>query len=524
MKKFYSIIILLAICMGASAQEITVRFSGRLNGSEYCRMDSVAITNLTRNWTETVVYPDNIIVLGVTGIDMNTAEVDGLRQNVPNPFNGETNVELVVSQSDGVQMQLLDVFGKVYAEYECKLDVGVHTFVVTATKPQTYILNAIVGDKSYSIRMVNVGGGCSNSIRYSGVSNDIMTKLTIINEFNLGDNMRYIGYATIENETEVSTIVEQTQEETQIVYLHFVHYFKPSVETLSVRNITASSATLRGFVSSNGGTSITEYGFIYGTTEDNLSQNIHNSSLVIGDYSKELTGLSSYSTYYYKAYATNSAGTSYGEVRTFTTAGTQNGHEWIDLGLPSGTLWATCNVGANSPEDYGDYFAWGETWSKRIYNWETYHYCNGSENTLTKYCSDENNGDNGFTDDLTILEGADDAATANWSDSWRMPTYEELNELRTNCIQTWTTINGVYGRVFTGTNGNYIFLPAAGTSNGSVCYNTGSQGYYWSSSLNADNSTRAWLYGFSSSDSYMDNYALRSYGHSVRPVYVQTQD
>ena len=100
---------------------------------------------------------------------------------------------------------------------------------------------------------------------------------------------------------------------------------------------------------------------------------------------------------------------------------TYNGHEYVDLGLPSGTLWATCNVGADTPEGYGDYFAWGETTPKTTYNWNTYKYCNGGEglNTLTKYCSDSNFGYNGFTDNLTVLQLMDDdAATVNWGSGW----------------------------------------------------------------------------------------------------------
>lgn len=95
-------------------------------------------------------------------------------------------------------------------------------------------------------------------------------------------------------------------------------------------------------------------------------------------------------------------------------------HEYIDLGLPSGTLWATMNIGASSPEDYGDYFAWGETAPKDVYDWSTYKWCNGSSNTLTKYCFNSSYGNNGFVDNLTELDPEDDAATVNWGQDWRM--------------------------------------------------------------------------------------------------------
>lgn len=150
------------------------------------------------------------------------------------------------------------------------------------------------------------------------------------------------------------------------------------------------------------------------------------------------------------------------------TTGTLNGHDWVDLGLPSGTKWATCNLGANSPEEYGDYYAWGETspWkyaSKGAYADRYYKYYGGSDGVFTKYCNDASHGKNGFTDNLTTLEASDDAATVNWGSGWRMPTKDELDELKNNCTATSTNQNGVNGLLFTSrSNGNSIFLPCAG--------------------------------------------------------------
>ena len=191
--------------------------------------------------------------------------------------------------------------------------------------------------------------------------------------------------------------------------------------------------------------------------------------------------------------------------------------KYIDLGLPSGTLWATCNVGANTPEDYGNYFAWGEIEPKGYYDWNTYQYCNGSNNTLTKYCSDSNYGYNGFYDNLTILLPEDDAATTNWGEDWRMPTWEEWNELRNNTTCTWTTQNGVNGRLFTALNGNSLFMPAAGNRLGYNLGSVGSFGFYWSSSLNANYPYDSWLFDFNS-DFYYAGYGDRHAGQSVRPV------
>ena len=191
-----------------------------------------------------------------------------------------------------------------------------------------------------------------------------------------------------------------------------------------------------------------------------------------------------------------------------------NGYEYVDLGLPSGTKWATMNVGAESPEDYGDYFAWGETEPKSTYNWGTYKWCEGSENTQTKYCT---NSYYGTVDNKTILELSDDAANANWGGDWRMPTKAELEELRTECTWTWITEKGVNGYTVTGPNGNSIFLPATGNWYDYFLYDAGSNGNYWSSSLNTYNSYDAYNLGFDSY--YVDwHFYYRSCGHSVRPV------
>ena len=189
----------------------------------------------------------------------------------------------------------------------------------------------------------------------------------------------------------------------------------------------------------------------------------------------------------------------------------------VDLGLPSGTLWALCNIGANAPEDYGDLFAWGETETKDSYNLSTYKWRDGIYDQLTKYCNDSFYGYNGFADNLTVLAPEDDAATANWGGDWRMPTREEWDELLNNTTNTWTTQNGVYGRLFTASNGASLFLPAAGWRQDDGLCLAGSDGYYWSSSLYTNDPYFAWYIFFHSDCCAMSNYR-RSNGRSVRAV------
>ena len=194
---------------------------------------------------------------------------------------------------------------------------------------------------------------------------------------------------------------------------------------------------------------------------------------------------------------------------------TITGHKYVDLGLPSGLKWATCNVGANNPWEYGGYYAWGETEENSNYDWSTYKWCSGSYDNMTKYCT---YSDWGRVDNKTILDPEDDVAHVKWGGSWRMPTEAEQYELRNNCTWTWTTQNGVNGYKVTGPNGNSIFLPAAGYRGGMGARDRGSYGCYWSSSLGSDGSGNACCLDFYSFGFGGWRNVNRCYGRSVRPV------
>lgn len=191
----------------------------------------------------------------------------------------------------------------------------------------------------------------------------------------------------------------------------------------------------------------------------------------------------------------------------------------VDLGLS--VKWASCNVGASYPWEYGDYFAWGETEPKDDYSWSTYKWCKGSKTTLTKYCNNSSYGYNGFTDDKTVLDPEDDAAAVNWGGSWRMPTLDECQELLDNCTKIWTTLEGVKGWIFIsnkeGYTNNGIFLPAAGYWGDAGNPTVGTYGDYWSSSIYMDYPGSAYcMYFKSSAEDLIRDY--RFCGRSVRPV------
>lgn len=199
-------------------------------------------------------------------------------------------------------------------------------------------------------------------------------------------------------------------------------------------------------------------------------------------------------------------------------------HEYVDLDLPSGTLWATCNVGADTPEDYGDYFSWGETQTKDYYDWSTYQYCNGNFDQLTKYCDNSTYGYNDYTDNLIMLLPEDDAATANWGSGWHTPSKEEWEELFHYTTRGWTTQNGVVGMLFSSSNGSSLFLPAAGCRSDWSTFSVGISGLYWSCSLRTSTNQRdpyfAWYFNLNyDSGCYFSNYRYhRCYGISIRPV------
>ena len=305
---------------------------------------------------------------------------------------------------------------------------------------------------------------------------------------------------------------------------------KSYVTTGDAKDITYKSATLFGEVN----VEISDYdeiewGVMYSTDKAELESHLGTKVLAEGAlqedmYSVSVAGLEAETKYYYCAFVfLNEKQYKYGSVKSFTTDekttgnGTSNRHEWVDLGLPSGLKWATCNVGASQPEEYGDYFAWGEVEPKEYYYWDSYKWCNGDYDTQTKYCNDSYYGYNGFTDNKTTLELSDDAANYNWGGGWRMPTKEEQDELLNNCSWEWTTQNGVNGYTVTGPNGNSIFLPATGFRHGSSLSSAGSVGYYWSSSLYTSYPVYACVLSFYSGNvGRGSNY--RYYGRSVRLV------
>lgn len=189
----------------------------------------------------------------------------------------------------------------------------------------------------------------------------------------------------------------------------------------------------------------------------------------------------------------------------------------IDLGLPSGTKWACCNVGAETPEDYGDYYAWGETEEKEVFSPKSYEFCTGKDTDGDGWYDEDVQYVESAEDFGEIISGTHDVAHVRWGGSWQMPTLDQMRELLDNCSSEWTMVNDVEGRCYTGLNGKSIFLPAAGLRNGSSRILVGNSGDYWSCTWGSSDAKYASDFTFDSGNGY-SRTTYRYYGCSVRPV------
>ena len=292
---------------------------------------------------------------------------------------------------------------------------------------------------------------------------------------------------------------------------------QPVVVTNDVSDIAFTTATLSGSITNNDKeNTIISMGFCWDinpnpTTDDESVSKGNSSGVGTFTFTHNLENLIENTTYHVRAYAVTQLGTVYGENKNFKTKlghGTVNGYEYADLGLS--VKWAACNVGASSPEDYGNYYAWGETETAPNNNYSESN-CSAYGLTISQLQS------SGYIDGDGNLMPLHDAATANWGHTWRMPTKTEQQELLDNCEWEWTQVNGVNGYKVTGPNGNSIFLPAAGYRYGSSLYNAGEYGFYWSSTPYESNSNSAYYLYFNSSSQGV-NWGRRYSGRSVRPV------
>lgn len=296
----------------------------------------------------------------------------------------------------------------------------------------------------------------------------------------------------------------------------------PNEEVLSVLKDTRLNASF-GIAWSTNRDDVTPVGTKFSTNTQDIA---FNKGLTA---TTRLVSLKPSTEYYYSTYVSINGKLYVSSANNFVTLAASaitgiapESVQMVDLGLPSGTKWASMNIGAKKAEDAGMFFAWGETvgyesdcTDGHTFNWSNYKWCNGARETQTKYCTNSNYG---TVDNKVLLDLADDAAYINWGDNWRMPTVDEVNELFDNTKNEWITQDGVSGCKFTSTStGNSIFLPSAGCRVSESHYDEGQNGYYWSASVDQPNPYSSCYLGFKSNILFPASLH-RYYGMTVRPV------
>ena len=302
---------------------------------------------------------------------------------------------------------------------------------------------------------------------------------------------------------------------------------KPVVLTNDATSVTSDGAVLNGLVSSDGGLTVTERGFCWGTASDNLA-NCTTAGSGTGAFSYTLTGLTASTTYYFQAYAANGSGTARGEVKSFTTeppaapVGSTCDHEWVQL-WAGGPKWATVNLGASSPEATGDYYMYGGTTANpSSCSWDYCPYKGSNKNTspYTKYGV--------AADGNIILQQGDDAAAQAWGCGWRMPTRDEMLDLLSKCTVTYNQSKRGYTFTSKENTSLSIFMPTAGYKNGSSVFNVGKYARYLTATSTASPSTKdrdCYILYWYTNSSYQEDHkpeantqSVRYWGMSVRAV------
>ena len=330
MKKIYCFFVaMLLLTSTMLAQTVTLTFTGKDSSNRYCQLDRVVITNLSKNWQETLYWPDTILEMGNVGIDdYGNAAGFSLSQNVPNPFAGISDFSLCLPKAGPVIIEVYDLAGRKMTAYQNTLTAGCHIFKVLLSTPQSYVLMARSGKDRASIKMVNTGNAGANDLFYVGEGSKKPLEVTfndskgqIMYPFSIGDQMEYVGYATVNGVEVESEHIVQAQDASQIFTLQFEtpQVSAPTVITFAVTNITDTSATCGGNVTSDNDTIITACGVCWSTFPNpTIADSYTIDGTDTGSFTSTLTDLVAGLTYYVRAYAAISAGVAYGNEVSFS--------------------------------------------------------------------------------------------------------------------------------------------------------------------------------------------------------------
>lgn len=367
MKRFFLLTTFILISVLMTAQNITLTFTGQSDENQWVKLNKVVIENLSREWQEIITYPDTVFGMTEVGVQDFNQKDNFLFQNVPNPFDGETDVTIRLAKGEKVVLDVYDIHGKAVLSHRQQLPAGNHTFRLHLSVPQTYLMMVRTQWQKAAIKMINLKSGGGNSIQYVGadgsISYTLKTKGQSDNVFARGDSMSYTGYATIADREFVSDNIRKSQSESEEFTLMF--HTLTTIVTGNITNITYTSATCEGDLVTTSGFPITEKGICYAET---ANPTIDNTKLTAGNelgaFQVDLTGLTSGKTYYVKAFATTSRGTYYGEEKSFTTVAyglpVVNTAEVTEIGLTSAVSGGEIVENGGAPV-YACGLCWGTT-------------------------------------------------------------------------------------------------------------------------------------------------------------------
>ena len=331
----------------------------------------------------------------------------------------------------------------------------------------------------------------------------------VINGNGVGEYVSYITGLTMNTTYYVRAYATNSKgtaygEEISFKTMEEIIIVEPTIATLEVTEVTQTAAVCGGIVSSDGGSEVYSRGVCWSVNPNpTLNDDFTTQGAGLGEFTCNINELTPNTIYYVRAFATNDIGTSYGEAVSFITLeeeeeGTINGYEYVDLGLPSGLKWATCNIGASAPYESGDYFAWGEINPKAEF----------TEANCTSY---------GLNMEDIAGDPQYDAARANWGATWKVPSKKDFEELMNECTWEWMVINGKGCKKVTGSNGNYIILPITGYKYGTSSY-MDDFGYYWTSTPISTYEQFSYDFFFDQEYNLSMGFDERCYGQAIRPV------
>ena len=323
MKKSIAFAFFLLCCIASFGQDITLTFSGKNSLDQWVKLDKVVIENLSQNWQEVIVYPDTVLQLGTTAArDFLQEDKTLLVQNVPNPFEGSTEVTIGLADDEKVQLDVFDLLGKHVMSHQQQLTRGKHLFRVQLSTPQTYMLSVKTKNHYAAIKMINLRSGGADQIVYAGSGHLSYllktTKGTSAQPFNLNDTLSYEGYATIGGREIVSEKIVQAQNSSENFVLLFT--VGAQITTENVTEISYTSAKAAGNLISTSGLDVVRMGVCYaeGTTPT-IDDSLMLTTIAVGEFTVPLSGLSAGTSYQVRAFVTTTAGTFYGESKSFKT-------------------------------------------------------------------------------------------------------------------------------------------------------------------------------------------------------------